>query len=47
MVPSVAEWGLPAEPWVFVMDSTGVVTGSFEGAATDDELKAAVEAVAP
>ena len=46
-VPSVAEWGLPAEPWVFVIDSTGMVTGSFEGAASDTELRAALDAVAP
>lgn len=46
LVPSVAEWGLVAEPWVFVIDRAGVVTGSFEGAASDDELRQAVEAVA-
>ena len=46
-VESVAEWGLPAEPWVFVMDSRGVVAGSFEGAATDEELNTALEAVTP
>jgi len=46
-VESVRRWGLPAEPWVFVIDSTGMVTGSFEGAATDEELKAAIEVVAP
>ncbi len=46
-VPAVIEWGLPAEPWVFVMDAAGVVRGSFEGAASDDELRAAIEAVSP
>jgi hypothetical protein len=46
-VPATAEWGLPSEPWVFVMDGSGVVTAAFEGAAADDELSAAIDAVAP
>jgi hypothetical protein len=45
-VPAVAEWGLPSEPWVFVVDSTGTVTASFEGAASDEELNSAIAAVA-
>ena len=45
-VPATEEWGLPSEPWVFVVDSTGVVSAAFEGAASDEELTAAVEAVA-
>jgi hypothetical protein len=47
LVPAVIEWGLLAEPWVFVMDRNGEVTGSYEGAASDDELREALEAVAP
>lgn len=46
-VPAVAEWGLPSEPWVFIVDSTGTVFASFEGAARDEELGAAIGAVAP
>jgi hypothetical protein len=45
-VSAVEEWGLPSEPWVFVVDNTGTVTASFEGAASDDELTAAIDAVA-
>ncbi len=45
-VPAVTEWGLPSEPWVFVVDGSGTVTASFEGAASDDELKSAIDAVA-
>jgi hypothetical protein len=45
-VPAVAEWGLPSEPWVFVVDSSGTVTASFEGAALDEELRSAIDAVA-
>ena len=47
LVPAVVEWGLPSEPWVFVIDRDGVVTASFEGAASDLELETAIGAVAP
>ena len=30
-VPSVDEWGLPTEPWVFIVDSKGNVAAKFEG----------------
>jgi len=46
-VSAVVEWGLPSEPWVFVVDRSGTVTASFEGAARDEELSAAIAAVAP
>lgn len=45
-VPAITEWGLPSEPWVFVVDGSGNVTASFEGAASDAELQAAIAAVA-
>lgn len=45
-VPAVEEWGLPSEPWVFVVDASGVVSASFEGVAGDDELAGAIDAVA-
>ena len=47
VVPATEEWGLPSEPWVFVVDSSGLVTSAFEGAASDDELTAAIDAVSP
>lgn len=46
-VAATTEWGLPSEPWVFVVDDSGAVTAAFEGAASDAELTAAIEAVAP
>ncbi|MGH8913452.1 MAG: hypothetical protein ACRDZM_02945 [Acidimicrobiia bacterium] len=46
-VPATAEWGLPSEPWVFVVDGSGTVTAAFEGAASEAELTAAIDAVAP
>ncbi|HEX5589485.1 MAG TPA: hypothetical protein VFX65_04245 [Candidatus Limnocylindrales bacterium] len=42
---SVLDWGLLSEPWVFVVDSQGIVRGSFEGAVGEAELRAALEAV--
>ena len=39
------DWGLLSEPWVFVVDRNGIVTGSFEGVIADSELKAAITAV--
>jgi hypothetical protein len=44
-VPSVGEWGLLAEPAIFVVDSGGIVRAAFEGAFADEELRAALAAV--
>jgi hypothetical protein len=38
-VPAVEEWGLTSEPWIFAVDGDGVVRGSYEGVAGDDELE--------
>lgn len=45
-VPAVIDWGLVTEPWIFVVDRDGIVRASFEGIVGDDELAAAIEAVA-
>ena len=45
-VASVTEWGLTSEPWIFVVDGSGVITASLEGVAGPDELRAAIGAVA-
>ena len=44
-IPAVLEWGILSEPWVFVVDRTGVVTASFEGVVSVDEVTAAADAV--
>jgi hypothetical protein len=44
-VSAVTEWGLPSEPWTFVVDRGGVVRDRFEGAAPPDELEPALQAV--
>lgn len=41
----VVEWGLPNEPWTFVVDSAGIVTHRFEGVLDRVELEAALDKV--
>jgi hypothetical protein len=45
VVPAVEEWSLPTEPWLYITDSTGTVIAAFEGALSDEELRAALESV--
>lgn len=45
VVEAVRAWGLPSEPWVFVVDANGLVTARFEGAVTDEELEMALDEV--
>jgi hypothetical protein len=40
------EWNLQTEPWVFVVGSDGKIAAKFEGSASADELRAAIEPVA-
>jgi hypothetical protein len=44
-VPAVGDWGLPTEPYIFVVDAHGKVAAKFEGEAYPDELTAALDAV--
>jgi hypothetical protein len=46
-VQAVLDWGLPTEPYVFVVDANGKVADKFEGMAYPDELTAALDAVLP
>ena len=39
LAPAVEEWGLPTEPWVFVVDANGIVAGRYEGVVTPEELR--------
>jgi hypothetical protein len=39
------EWSLPTEPWVFVVGADGRVAAKFEGSASAEELRAAIEPV--
>ena len=45
-VDAVNQWGLPTEPYTFVVDRDGKVSAKFEGMVGADELRAAFDAVA-
>lgn len=43
--PIVEEWGLPSEPWTFVIDADGAIAAKYEGFADENELDAAIREV--
>jgi hypothetical protein len=43
LAPTMNEWHLQTEPWVFLVNRSGNVAAVFEGAAGTDELKQAVD----
>jgi hypothetical protein len=43
--PEMEQWGLPSEPWTFVLDEAGAVTHRFGGPVAPRELSAALEQV--
>ncbi len=43
--PTFEEWGLPSEPWVFVIDTQGRVSAKFDGFASYEELEQALQRV--
>lgn len=45
LVDAVDDWGLPSEPWLYVVDKAGIVSALFEGAVSDTDIAAALEAV--
>jgi hypothetical protein len=45
VVPAALEWGIPIEPYIFVVGADGKVAAKFEGALGADELKAAIDGV--
>ena len=40
--PTVQEWNLRSEPWIFLVDGHGVIRARFEGLATRREIEAAL-----
>jgi hypothetical protein len=44
-VRAVREWGLPSEPWVFVVDAQGRVAAKYEGTVTAVELEETLSAL--
>ena len=45
LVEAVTEWGLPTEPWTFIVDRDGLVRAKFEGFVTLEELEEDLEEV--
>ncbi|HEY8738001.1 MAG TPA: hypothetical protein VIO62_13260 [Candidatus Dormibacteraeota bacterium] len=41
--PTVLEWRLQTEPWIFLIDATGTIRTRFEGPTGADEVKAAID----
>ena len=39
LVPAVLEWGLPTEPWTFIVDKNGLISAKFEQLATSTEIE--------
>jgi hypothetical protein len=39
----VLDYGIPVEPYLFLVDTEGDVFAKFEGVVGDDELRAAIE----
>ncbi|MGH2752751.1 MAG: hypothetical protein ACRDK3_18060 [Actinomycetota bacterium] len=39
-IEATREWGLPSEPWVFVVDGEGKLVAKYEGVLSADELRA-------
>ena len=45
--PTVEEWSLRSEPWIFVVDGGGTIRARFEGITTRREVEAALRQVLP
>jgi hypothetical protein len=44
-VPAMTQWGLPSEPWVFVVDSKGNIVAKYEGSVAPRSLEADLRAL--
>ena len=40
LVAAVEEWGLPTEPWTFIIDRQGLIYAKFEQFTTAGEIEA-------
>ncbi len=44
-VQAVLDWNLQTEPWIFIVDGSGIIANRFEGSASPEELRDALDAV--
>jgi hypothetical protein len=47
MFPTVQEWRLQTEPWIFIVDGQGIIRAKFEGLVAPQELATALHQVLP
>jgi hypothetical protein len=47
MFPTVQEWRLQTEPWIFIVDGQGIIRAKFEGLVAPEELTTALQQVLP
>ena len=47
VLPTVEEWRLETEPWIFVVDGQGVIRAKFEGLVTVQEIERVLQQVVP
>jgi hypothetical protein len=45
MFPTVEEWRLDTEPWVFLVDGKGIIRAKFEGLVTAREIEGALQQI--
>jgi hypothetical protein len=45
MFPTVEEWRLDTEPWIFVVDGKGIIRAKFEGLVTVREIESALQQI--
>jgi hypothetical protein len=45
LAPAIAEWNLPSEPWIFLVNAAGVVVDKYEGGVAPAELDPALDAL--
>ncbi|HEU5088017.1 MAG TPA: thioredoxin family protein [Roseiflexaceae bacterium] len=45
MSDAMVAWGLPSEPWLFLIDGKGVIAARYEGGITSEEIGPAIDAL--
>ena len=43
LVPAVEQWGMPTEPWTFVIDREGRIRAKFEQFTSAEEIEATLK----
>ena len=45
LAPTVEDWGLPSEPWIYTVDGEGIIRGRLDGAFGSEEIAANLDAL--